>query len=453
MFIGRKEEIKKINNFLESTKKSFLIYGKRRIGKTQLILESLKNRENYVYFECTKDTLLNNAVNFANALIGQKFLPSNFEGISFSNIFSFLDLSNVNLNIVIDEYPYLYEYEDSKKVDSIFQTIIDNNLKNNKLILCGSNVAVMQSLIEESNALFGRFDEILPLKELNYIEASDFYKNKSEYEKVGFYSVFGGTPYLNISINPQCSLEDNIKANFLNENSSCYRYCENLLFTDVPSSININSLCSVLKNGKKTCAEIENALKTVKNGGMNKKLELLCKMDLINKYQPINKNGNNKATRYEIKDNAIRFFYSFIYPNKSILNIIGPNRFYDEYIKDKLITFVSHRFEEIIRSYFSLSVKKGKYLDIIDIGTYYYDSKNKKNGEFDVVLKNKDNKYIICEVKYYKDNILTVKEMNKEYNQIKQINELLIDDVIFVSSSGYEKNEYNCIDISDIYSV
>ena len=43
--------------------------------------------------------------------------------------------------------------------------------------------------------------------------------------------------------------------------------------------------------------------------------------------------------------------------------------------------------------------------------------------------------------------------MNKEYNQIKQINELLIDDVIFVSSSGYEKNEYNCIDISDIYSV
>lgn len=453
MFIGRIEETKIFEKFItDKSKRSFLLYGKRRVGKTELIKKSLGNKENFIYYECSKDNLDNNSKFFGNMLIEKKIISKSFDDLSFKTIFSLLNLIKKDFIIVIDEYPYLYEYEDRKKIDSIFQTIIDNNLSNIKIVLCGSNVAVMQSLIEENNALFGRFDLILPLKELNYKEAQLFYNNKNIYDKIALYSIFGGSPYLNLSIDSNISVEDNIKNNFLDENSNCFRYCENLLFTDVPSSININALCTILKNGKKTCAEIESQLNVEKNGGMNKKLELLVKMGLINKYQPINKKGNNKATRYEIKDNAIRFFYSFIYNNKSILNNIGPDRFYKEYIKDKLTTFISHRFEEIVRDYFSISVKDGQYEDVIDIGTYYYDDpKNKTNGEFDVVLKTKKEKFIVCEVKYYKDNKLSLKEMSEEYNQIKKINELNIEEVMFISSSGFEKNEYKCINIEEIY--
>ena len=454
MFIGRQNEKNKIKDFLNGNSHTLLIYGKRRVGKTELIKQSFKDAD-YIYFECSKDTIQNNVYAFVKTLITHNYLPQDFGAKSFPAVFAVLNMLNRRIDIVIDEYPYLYQYEDGKKLDSQFQNIIDNSLSNIKLVICGSNVAIMTSLLEEGNALFGRFDEIIHLKELNYVDAQKFYPDVDIYTKIGYYAVFGGSPYLNIRINPTLDLRANIINNFLQENSPCYEYCENLLFTDVPSSININALCTVLKNGKKTCSEIEDILHSEKNGGMNKKLELLRKMGLINKYQPINKIGNSKSTRYELTDNAIRFFYSFIYENKSILNVIGSERFYDEYIQDKLTTFISHRFEELVRSYYSLSVKAGNYKDIINIGTYYYDNPTDKiNGEFDVALKLKNKKYKIIEVKYYKDKALSNKEMDKEIDQVKKIKELDIDSIAFICTSGYENSsEYETIAIEKIYAI
>lgn len=452
MFVGRKKEKKRIEDFLDGNNHSLLIYGKRRVGKTELIKRSFGDRK-YVYFECSKDTISNNAKAFVASLSRHGYISGDYEATSFSGVFSILDMLNTEINVVIDEYPYLYKYEDSKKVDSQFQNIIDNYLSNVKLIICGSNVAVMTSLLEEGNALFGRFDEVINLKELSYLEAQQFYKDKSVYDKIGFYSVFGGSPYLNRMIKPELDLKTNIINNFLDEESPCYKYCENLLFTDVPSSTNINAICTTLKNGKKSCSEIENSTNSEKNGGMNKKLDLLTRMGLITKCQPINKKGNQKATRYELNDNAVRFFYSFVYQNKSILQVIGGKRFFEEYIEDKLITFISHRFEEIARSFFSISVKNDRFKDIIDIGTYYYDDPvNKTNGEFDVALKLKNGSYRIVEVKYYKNNILSLGEMRQEAEQVDRIKELNIDSIVFISTSGCEKNEeYESIDIGEVY--
>ena len=454
MFVGRKEELNILNNFINSNDKTFILYGKRRVGKTELIKETFRiNKAPYIYFECTKDTLKNNVLSFIDVLVSNNVLPERMDLSSFIDVFRILDISNKKLNIVIDEYPYLYEFNNNLQIDSDFQKIMDNYLKNIKLIICGSNIAVMSSLLEEKNSLFGRFDKTLLLNELSYLEAQKFYNDKSYYEKIAFYSIYGGSPFLNKRINPKLSLEDNIKNTFLDINSDIFVYCNNLLFTDVPSSININSLCLILKNGKKTCSEIENAMRVDKNGGMNKKLDLLVKMNLISKYQPINKTGNPKSTRYEINDNSIRFFYGFIYQNLNILYILGPDRFYEEYIKDKIITFISHRFEEIVRNYYSIAIKKGMYKDVINIGTYYYDdSKNKTNGEFDVALMLKNNTYKIVEVKYYKDKVLTLKEMKEEYNQVKNIKEINVSDLIFVSTSEIEKtDEFEILNIKDIY--
>ena len=452
MFVGRIKEKKRVEDFINGKKRSLLIYGKRRVGKTELIKQSFGNRK-YVYFECSKDTMNNNAKAFVASLSRQGYISSDYEATSFLGIFSVLNMLNTEINVVIDEYPYLYKYEDSKKVDSQFQNIIDNHLTNVKLIICGSNVAVMTSLLEEGNALFGRFDDVINLKELSYIEAQQFYQDKNIYDKIGFYSVFGGSPYLNRMIDPELDLKTNIINNFLDEESPCFKYCENLLFTDVPSSTNINAICTTLKNGRKSCSDIENSTNSEKNGGMNKKLDLLIRMGLITKSQPINKKGNPKAARYELNDNAIRFFYSFVYQNKSILQVIGGRRFFDEYIDTRLGTFISHRFEEIARSFFSISVKNDRFKDVIDIGTYYYDDPvNKTNGEFDVALKLKNGKYRIVEVKYYKNNVLSIGEMRQEAEQVGKIKELNVDSVVFISTSGCEENEeFESIRIDEVY--
>ena len=118
---------------------------------------------------------------------------------------------------------------------------------------------------------------------------------------------------------------------------------------------------------------------------------------------------------------------------------MGKDTFYDVCIRDKITTFISHRFEEIVKDYFSIAAKAGKLKDVINIGTYYYNNPvEKTNGEFDVVLKLKNEKYKIVEVKYYNNKLLSTDEMDHEIEQIKKINELNIDSVAFVSTSGYE---------------
>ena len=140
-----------------------------------------------------------------------------------------------------------------------------------------------------------------------------------------------------------------------------------------------------------------------------------------------------------------------IYGKNSIIVSIGKDNFYESYIRESITTYISHRFEEIVRKYFSNSLKK-KLQGIKNIGTFYYDdSKNKKNGEFDVVLEFEDY-FKIIEVKYYK-NVLELSEMKKEVCQINEIKTNYRLEYAFLSTSGYEESNYECIDIESLYNI
>ena len=119
-----------------------------------------------------------------------------------------------------------------------------------------------------------------------------------------------------------------------------------------------------------------------------------------------------------------------------------------------LITFISHRYEEICRTYFSLLVQARKLRGVTNIGSYYYDdSKTRTNGEFDVALERKDS-YDIYEAKYY-SRPLSVGEMLKEKEQVNRIKGLHAAKLGFIAASGFESvpDEFICIPGDDLYSV
>ena len=190
------------------------------------------------------------------------------------------------------------------------------------------------------------------------------------------------------------------------------------------------------------------------NGLLSKHLASLIRMEIIAKTFPINKPDDNKKCAYEINDNLLRFYYAFVYKNKSALQMLGAEAFYEEYVQTPLITFISHRFEEICRTYFSLLVQSRKIRGITNIGTYYYDdSATRTNGEFDVVLERKDS-YDIYEVKYY-SHPFPVGEMLKEKEQVRKIKGLNTNKIGFISASGFESipDEFDCIAGDALYSV
>ena len=452
MFIARQNELNEINEELENTSRKIVIYGKRRVGKTSLIKKVIENRPNCIYFECIQDTLESNLKLFKITINKLISIPSFVSFESFEQIFEYLNSLNIKFTIIFDEYPYLKKMNKSNTVDSIFQDIFDNYSSNLNFIILGSEISMMNELLTQGNPLFGRFNKKIYLEELNYLEVSSFYKDKSIMDKIAFFGVFGGSPYINSYIDNSKSLEENIKNLFLDEHSPVYNYADSLLISDAINSLQAKRIISFIANGKKKYSEIENAIDKEKTGKISKSLKSLVEIKLLKKTYPMNKLNDDKKAYYEINDNVLRFFYTYVYGSNSLITLLGKDNFFDSYIKESLTTFISYRFEEIVRNYYSLLSKKGILKDIKNIGSFYYDdSKNKRNGEFDCVLEFKDYLKII-EVNYYKSK-LTLKEMNKEIDQISNIKTDYKIKYAFLATSGYEDSSYECIDINSLYNI
>jgi len=455
MFVGRTEERSKLSDAMKQAGRASLVYGKRRVGKTRLIKEALNGQvQPFIYYECIKGTMQENINAFTRLLTELQILTFTSSFKSFSDVFAYLNTLPRSFVVVIDEYPYLSSLADAEIVDSVFQTVIDQKLSNIHLVLSGSQVSVMKNLLRKGNALYGRFQLILHLRELDYKDASLFYPSLSPYEKIAFYSVFGGSPFILQELREKESLEQNIVRTILDESSSVFLYASNILLTDYTNAVNAERILAVLGNGRKKYSELEKALQANSTGSLAKQLKSLQATELISRLFPINKPDDSKKKFYEINDNLLRFWFTYVHPNRSALQMIGPKAFFDRQVAPTLLTeFVPHRFEELCRSFFSRMAKSGLLPGITDIGTYYYDDPVRhRNGEFDIALEF-GNQYHIYEAKYYRKP-MALSEIHKEIGQIRDIESLDITQLGFIAVNGFEKQEdgFNYYTGEDLYA-
>ena len=453
MFIGRQEELSRLKTVLQKSGTATLIYGKRRVGKTSLIKQALPGQvKTVLYFECLKATIRENVDAFTRVLTEAKVLPFPTRFEEFEAVFSYLNTLNRQFIIAIDEYPYLKSLTAGGTVDSVFQSIIDNRLANISLIISGSQIGVMKDMLAEGNALYGRFQCVIRLQEFDYREAADFYPAAASYEKIAFYSVFGGSPFVLSEIRETESLRQNIVRTILNENNTVYLYAAHLLLSDYSNSMNAERVFAALGNGKKRYSQLEEKLNARKTGSLAKQLKSLMSMEIIRRSAPINRPNDAKKSSYEINDNLLRFFFTYIYPNQSALQMLGPDAFYEQYIAHSITDFIAHRFEEICRSYFSFLARAGKLPGIRNIGSYYYDDPvTKTNGEFDVALEY-DGSYTLFEAKYYKGP-MELDEIHREIGQIRRIKGINVTKIGFIAANGFAEREegYDYYTADDLY--
>ena len=452
MFIGREKELALLQQ--DYIGKAVMVYGKRRVGKTTLIQKALKSSGyRTVYFECLKGTMQDNINGLVQELVRAKLLPVPLNFSTLQDVFAYLNALPEKIIVVIDEYPYLKAMNDSATVDSIFQNIIDNRLVNIELILSGSHIGMMKDTLQEKNALYGRFAVTIKLNELNYLETAKFYLDKTPYDKAAHYAVFGGSPFVNQALNPEAAIRENIISTILNPMSAVYLYASQLLLSDYSVKINAERIFSVIGNGKKRYTEIEDKLDVKKTGNLSKQIKSLIDLEIVARNSPINKIGDHKKSTFEINDNLLRFYFTFIYKNASALQVLGAEAFYDEYIAPALTDFISRRFEGICRDYFSLQVRSGKMKGVRNIGSYYYDDPiHHKNGEFDVALEFADG-YEIYETKYYAQPI-TLDEIHREVRQVEGIKELTVKQIGFIAINGFVEREepYFYLDGNNIFA-
>ena len=455
MFIGREKELGQLNTELSSWKSrsAVLIYGKRRVGKSTLIKEAAKSFEGVIVNHmCVSSTFEGNMELIYRSVSEALGLPT----IRFGSLLEMMDyLGSLDKKVllIIDEYPYLKQTRKKNEVDSYMQVVIDRLPQNVKLILCGSYITVMKELLEEGNPLFGRFSLIQHIRDFDYLDAAKFYSGLSVRDKVAFYAVFGGSPYVLENLDPGLSIRENIERLLLPETGLVRSHIENVMLREIQKTFDARIL-EILGNGKKRYTEIRDKIITSETGLLDKQLKILLDMETIQKTEPINRRSDKKKQFYEIVDNLMRFYFTFIFGKAGTIARIGEEQFYSRNIDTVLEQFISRRLEGIALQYFHRAVLLGKYPEIDDFGSYWYDDPaTKTNGEFDCVIR-RGEQYDFYECKYY-DRPMTLEECRQEKVQLDKIKGIEVSGIGFICTGGFSfdgaEEEFALIDGYGLY--
>jgi uncharacterized protein len=452
-FIGRKKELGILAEVFSSNKmECVLVYGRRRIGKTELIKKAIQSLEcPCIYYEAKQSSEMSNVSTLSELISHNLGFPKlGFE--SFEEVLDFLfdQAKDRNMVFVLDEYPYLRSC--IKGIDSIIQTLVDKHLHTSRLkfVLCGSYVDTMKSLAERENPLYGRFTRTIDLKPMDYYESMMFYNSYSMEERIALYSVFGGIPYYNQLIDSKKSVKDNIIRLIASPNAILNNEVFLYLKNEIAKINNANEVFESLAMGSSKFTDILSKSHISSSPLLSDVLDKLIKMEIVAKRAPINDKNNKKKSGYYICDNFILFYYKYIYRYSSQLNVMNENAFFEYFIEEDFYkSHVPYVFENICQQYLIRKNKENKITPpFFDIGKYYYDDPvNKKNGEFDVVTQD-PNGYIFYECKYRNEKI-TDKLVKQEIGQVKQAG-LDCYKYGFFSKSGFDVDTQDNLILFDL---
>lgn len=458
-FIGREYELKELNE--EYNKGNFalsVIYGRRRVGKTYLIKEFLKDKKGYYFVALESNALINLSllsIAVYEACGNLKGLP---DFLDFESAFRYLfEYTKENrIVFVIDEYPYLAQT--AEYISSLLQKLIDEYRDNSKLflILCGSSMSFMENqVLAYKSPLYGRRTSQLKINPFNYLDAAKFVESYSYKEKAIVYGLTGGIAEYLTFFNDNVELKTNIINNFLKTSGRLFEEATNLLKQELRQPKTYNDILFAIAGGASKLNEIATKL-NMQTGGLTYYINSLVELGIVEKKTPV-LDRKNKRPVYVIKDTMFRFWYYFVQKNMNLINMELGEMVYDKQVKTRLNEYMGSVFEKITIEYFEQRLRKGK-LNFIptDYGNWWGNDKiRKKESEIDLLAYDENNNYLFAEVKW----------KNKKADEIA-LNELIEKSMNFgcldrhywlISLSGFEENnEYDgveLIDINDIYEV
>lgn len=441
-FIGRTKEQEKLLAQLSSPiQNAALLYGRRRVGKSELILHTMRQASGIrsIYYECRQTTAENNTRNLSE-VIAEAFdmPPLAFSDIEAALRFVFDRATGEKIVLAIDEYPYLRDVV--KGMDSILQVLLDEyrDRSHLSLILCGSYVEVMKSLLERDNPLYGRIDLKINLQPMDYYESAQFYPERSCEDKVRLFSVFGGIPYYNRLIDKNASVRENLIHLILEPDARLEDEVPSYLLSEISKIGNAHEIFSALADGHARYRDILSQSHVSSGATLVNVLNRLIGMQLVQRRSPINDPNNKKRTSYVICDGLSKFYYRYVFRYLSQRSVLDPEVYYDRYVNDDFETqFVPRAFDEVCRQYLVRQNRMGNSEPPFDlIGTYSYDDPvTRTNGEFDVVTKDPLG-YSFYEAKF-RTTPITQRMIEDEIEQVQRTG-LTCHRYGFFSRSGFE---------------
>lgn len=301
-----------------------ILYGRRRVGKTELLNEFIKGKR-ALYYLATEESEDENRASFQSVAAEMLGLPllQTAPFTRWEDVFSVIADGSVaeRAVIVIDEFQYLGK--SNAAFPSVLQRIWDTDLKNRDvmLILCGSLISMMVSqTLSYSSPLYGRRTRQMRLRQIPFRHYPEFFRGKTRQELIGFYSITGGVPKYIELFDDADDLYNSIEQSVLSKSSYLYDEPAFLLQNEVSEVGSYFSIIRSIAFGNRKLGKMAADL-GIKQTSLTKYLKTLIDLDILEREVPVTEESPEKSRRglYRIKDNFIRFWFRFVYPNKSFI--------------------------------------------------------------------------------------------------------------------------------------
>lgn len=405
-FYNRLSELNELKRIQSLSFKDYsrltVVTGRRRIGKTSLIMKSVENSPTVYLFVGRK----------AEATLCSEFIPIISQSLNtfvpteistFRSLFQYLMeiASHTSFNLIIDEFQEFYNINES--VYSDMQNIWDMYRKKSKmnLIVSGSVYSLMQKIFQDKKEpLFGRADNIIKLSafDLSTLKEimSDYNANYSNDDLLALYTFTGGIPkYVELFCDNIALTVDDMISFMIRDNSPFTDEGKNLLIEEFGKNYAIYfSILGAISGGINTQSEIEATLGNKSIGGQLKRL--LEDYNIIVRNRPILAKEGSQTVRYDIHDNFIRFWFNYFERNRSLIEIKNFTAL-QNIVRADYPTYSGIMLERYFKQQFAESFQYRA------IGSWW-EPKGSQN-EIDIVaLKLEKNQAIAAEVKRQKKN-------------------------------------------------
>ena len=380
-FVGRSTELRLLAQAFESPRSALIpIYGRRRVGKSELVLRFLAGKPGVYYLgqQSPAGLQVREFLAEAGRALDMPLLAELRAGDwrqALRTVAGQWTAAHPGSKLVLalDEFQWIAAA--SPGLLSALQHCWDREWKNAgsvMLLLCGSYLGFMErEVLGKASPLFGRRTAQIHLQPFGYLEAARFHPRWSPEDRAKAYFLVGGLPQYLLCLDDARSIGRNVRGNLIDEFAPLFHEPAFLLREELREVAPYHAVLFAVASGHGAAPAIAAATELPERN-LPYYLQQLVNLGYLRRRYPLDRRRPNpKQVRFGIDDPLLRFWFRFVFPNMSAIRSSGPERVFGDRIAPALDAWFGSGFERLCREALPLVYAAEGVTAGFEVGEYW----------------------------------------------------------------------------------
>lgn len=399
MLLGRSAELKQLNHYYDREGSQIVVvYGQKNIGKTALIREFSQDKPTSYYMarSCSE-----------REQVFQWGSELGTEGIralkypSYEEIFTaIMEKQTGKLILVVDEFQNMLKAGSTFMQELVSFVHKQWNRGQVLVILCSSSVGwVENSMLKKIGEAAYELSGLLKVKELKFKDCMDFFPGFSKEQCIEAYALLGGHPGLWMHFSDKLSISENVIRNILRRESPLFSEAERLLSEELRETAVYNTILASIASGNHKLNDLY--LHTgFSRAKISVYLKNLMELEIVEKVFSYDTEGHANVQKgiYRICNRFLHFYYKFLYPHMSSLQMEAPGTFYLTYVAPGFKSHVAEYFKNVCMEHMEEMNERGLLPFVFDRAGEWVG----KVGNIDIIVQDEEANTIVALCNYDK---------------------------------------------------